>query len=291
MKLEAAVEHFAGLTFAARDIDLERAWIWGDYDEGLRYAFFRTYEQLRDLAAELAAQRMHFATPTTPAQHILGQYIAAFWDMKAALLGINDELALHEPNKSDWPLRTILLHILKAERTFFAILVYSIERFRRQDGRPLALSDADLDRFWAGDPFETLKVDGSYTEIMAYFEGLHRRVLEAFIDLNEAELAAPSVFWESTPMPVRFRLHRFDAHMRQHTVQIDKTRAILGHEPNEAQRLLRLVYAALAEVQAVLYGVGEVGLPLLRSAATEIAARCDEIDEILKGEFHARPPD
>jgi hypothetical protein len=90
---------------------------------------------------------------------------------------------------------------------------------------------------------------------------------------------------------VRFRLHRFDAHMRQHTIQMDKTRQALGLEPNEAQRLLRLIYAALAEVQALLLGAGEIGLPAAQALAAEIEARSDEVDGVLKGAFHARPPD
>ena len=41
--LESAVQRFAELTQSVSDIDLEHAWVWGDYDEGLRFAFFRMY--------------------------------------------------------------------------------------------------------------------------------------------------------------------------------------------------------------------------------------------------------
>ena len=41
-----AVEEFARVTQGAAAADLERPWVWGAYDEeGVRFAFFRTYEE------------------------------------------------------------------------------------------------------------------------------------------------------------------------------------------------------------------------------------------------------
>ena len=47
MELQGAVERFARLTISLSDADLERPWAWGDYDEGVRFAFFRNFESLR----------------------------------------------------------------------------------------------------------------------------------------------------------------------------------------------------------------------------------------------------
>lgn len=44
--LAGAVEKFSAITHAYTDQDLERKWTWGAYDEGVRFAFFRTYEEL-----------------------------------------------------------------------------------------------------------------------------------------------------------------------------------------------------------------------------------------------------
>jgi hypothetical protein len=126
---------------------------------------------------------------------------------------------------------------------------------------------------------------------MAYFEQLHQRVLDAFIDMRDEELYAASVFWETTPMPVRFRLHRFDAHMRQHTIQMEKARLQLGLPHPEALRLWRLIFAALAEVEGVRLGAGGIGYEDCQALADEIDKRRAEIVTILLGEFHARPPD
>ena len=49
-ELTQAVERFATLTQGIPDSQLERAWAWQSHDfEGIRFAFFRNYEELREL--------------------------------------------------------------------------------------------------------------------------------------------------------------------------------------------------------------------------------------------------
>jgi len=276
--LESAIFEFAELTCDLPDRELERDWVWQDYDEGVRFAFFRNYEDLSTLAARLEAERK---VPFSEAQRILAQYHAAYRDLQALLLGIDDELALQEPAEGEWPLRSVLVHFVQAEGTFFAIVYYTLERQRSADGRPLEMPDEAWEAFWAGDSFEQLKEKGRFSELLAYYDQLHNRVLEAFSGISSNELDLPVVFWESTAMPVRFRLHRFDSHMRQHTVQIQKTLDILARRPNEARRLLRLIYNALAKVEAACLGNGEIGEKDCQALAMQLAVRTGEIELLL----------
>jgi hypothetical protein len=282
MDLPSAVERFACLTFSITDADLERPWTWGDYDEGVRFAFFRNYEDLRSLAVVLAAERLQAGRPLTSAQHILARHQAAFNDLAAALLGLTDEQADLSPAPGEWPLRRTLRHIAETEGTFFAINHYAIERARAEDGRPLAMPDEAWESFWAGDPFDELAESGSFWQMWTYFQGLHRRVLEAFAGVSEAELDEPVVFWESSPMPLRFRLHRFESHLRQHTIQVDKALFALGLVSGEARRLVRLLYAGLADVQGQLIGAGEIGAQACAGLALRIDHRTDEIEASLR---------
>jgi hypothetical protein len=282
MDLQSVVERFARLTVSLTNADLERQWAWGDYDEGVRFAFFRTYESLRDLAVTLADERNKAGLPQTQAQHILAQYQSAFCDLEAVVFGVTDEQAAQPPAESEWPLRKILLHTVQAEGTFLAINQYAVERARLQDGRPLALSDEDWETFWAGDTYESLADSGSFSEILTYYRGLHVRVLEAFADVTDTELNEPVVFWESTPMPVRFRLLRFESHLRQHTIQVDKALVALGLASGEARRLIRLVYTGLAEVQGWQIGVWGIGAHACADLAAEIDRRTDEIEAVLQ---------
>ncbi len=125
--------------------------------------------------------------------------------------------------------------------------------------------------FWIGDTFRQLKEAGSFSEILAYYDLLHLRILSTLDGINEAELDAQVVFWESQPMPVRFRLGRFTSHLRQHTIQMEKSLPLLDLTPTEARRLLRLIYQALADVESCTFG------------APELATACSNLAEALAG--------
>jgi uncharacterized damage-inducible protein DinB len=276
--LESAVLEFAELTCNLPDQELEREWVWQDYDEGVRFAFFRNYEDLCTLAARLEAGR---SAPFSEARCILAQYHLAYRDLQALLLGIDDDLAMQEPAEGEWPLSNVLVHIIQAEGTFFAIVYYTLERQRSGDDRPLEMPDEAWEAFWAGDPFAEIKEKRNLSELLTYYNQLHNRVLKAFNGISSSELELPVVFWESTPMPVRFRLHRFDSHMRQHTIQVQKTLDMLGRRPNEARRLLRLIYNALAKVEAARLGDGEIGEKEYQALAAQITVRTSEIRLVL----------
>lgn len=82
-------------------------------------------------------------------------------------------------------------------------------------------------------------------------------------------------------MTVEFRLHRLDSHLRQRTVQIDLLLETLGRPPGEAKCLLRLVYAALAEVEGVIIGDWLLGKREQQELAAEIRLRAEEVAEIV----------
>lgn len=277
-RLESAVLEFAELTCNLQDQALDREWAWQDYDEGVRFAFFRNYEDLCTLAARLEAGR---SAPFSEAQRILAQYHGAYRDLQALLLGIDDDLAMQEPAEGEWPLSNVLVHMIQAEGTFFAIVYYTLERQRSTDASPLEMPDEAWDAFWASDPFEQLKEKGRFSELLAYYDQLHHRVLKAFAGIKDDELQLPVVFWESTPMPVRFRLHRFDSHMRQHTIQVQKTLDMLGRRPNEARRLLRLIYNALAKVESTRLGDDKSGEEDCQKLASQLMARTKEIELLI----------
>ena len=86
--LTHAVQNFAALMQLLSEKDLERDWRWKDHDEeGIRFAFFVTLQELRHLAVTLSTLR----PKPTPAQHILSQYHSAYMDLHAALLGLSPE--------------------------------------------------------------------------------------------------------------------------------------------------------------------------------------------------------
>jgi hypothetical protein len=94
-------------------------------------------------------------------------------------------------------------------------------------------------------------------------------------------LAVGSWWWEDEPYSIEFRLHRFDSHLRQHTVQVEKTLAMLGLAPNEAKRLLRLIYNALAEVESAQIGAWDFGIEQCQKLALDVTARAEGISQLI----------
>src|SRR5216684_4748692 len=272
--LEQAVETFALTGVRLSDAALEKHWQWGAYDsEGVRFAFFLTYQELRELATRTAAQRAVQGSVITSAQRILGQHHAAYMDLRGMLVGVDEDELDRVPAEGEWPLRAVLGHIIDTEQGFVTVIRYALDRHRSGDGRPLEMPEPDEEEVEDEDDSsqETLK------QILANYEMLHFQILYELASISEDELRAPSFFGEGYPMEIRFRLHRFDAHLRQHTIQVEKTLAGIDRHPREAERLVRMLYGALGEAEGAVIGVPEMGAEQWRKAAEGIHKRAAEI--------------
>jgi hypothetical protein len=95
---------------------------------------------------------------------------------------------------------------------------------------------------------------GTKAEALSVMRASRDEVINALAGLSDEELEWRSYFWEDEAFPLRFRLIRFELHLRQHTIQADKTMAAIGHAPSEAERLARLLYQALGDVEGALIG-------------------------------------
>jgi hypothetical protein len=283
VNLVQAIEKFTDATCGLSDSDLEIEWSWRAYNEGIRYAMFRTYEELRELAAQLIIERSTRGKPITTAHYSLAQYHAAYRDLQAVLIGVDDDVTDSPPAKGEWPLRIILGHIIAAEREFFARIWHAVNRFREGEEERVEMSAEEVAEFVGSyEEFERTMNRLSISGIMAFYDSLHKRVLRELTNIQGLELEAPSLWWEGLPITVEFRLHRLDSHLRQHTVQIEKTLGDLGQIPSEAKRLLRLIYNALADVDGVMIGAWGLGKEKRLELAAAISRRADEINEILE---------
>jgi hypothetical protein len=277
--LASAVEKFTHLVLPLSEKDLEREWKWKDHDEeGVRFACFVTLQELRHLAVTLATLRPH----PTPAQHILSQYHAAYMDLQAAVLGLSDDEAEKIPAEGEWQVRKVYAHILGAEINFSLAIRYALEKHRAGTWTPESASDEDENRLagMSEEEFQALK-NSPLSNMLAFHRTLHATLLDEFSSITNAELELPSTFWEETRFPIQHRLHRYEAHFVQHTIQIDKTLIAIGKAPTEAQRLVRKIYAALAEVEGQMIGAEEIGDTVILATASSIQERTNEIEGTL----------
>jgi uncharacterized damage-inducible protein DinB len=283
--LARAVQQFASLMLPVPDPELDTEWVWGAYDsEGVRFAFFRTYEELSELAARTVAERTVRSLGPSATHWILAQYHAAYRDLQAVLLGLGPDEVEQAPAEGEWPVRRVVAHIVGADLGFYVAVRYALDRYRTGDERPAEIPDEAWDAL-LGQEVSSIEaiLDGPLPGIQAYHQALHERVLNEYAGISEEELAAPSTYWEGQAMSLRFRLHRFDSHLRQHIVQIEKIRAAIGRPPTETGRLLRLLYSALAGAEGATIGAWDVGAEWREGMAGAISARADEIAEILAG--------
>jgi hypothetical protein len=270
--LEEAIKDLAALSADMPQTDLERPWQWGSYDEGIRFAFFRITEELRDLAVRVRQARMEAGRPLSQAQAILGDYHAAYLDLNAAVLGLDEAGLNTPPAEGEWPVRRAIAHILNADLGFYVVASYALARHRSADGRPERISESVWEpMIGMNDAQETALYESSAADLLAYFDGHHRKVVDEFSAITDGELELASYYWEEEPYPLRFRLHRFASHLRQHTIQIDKTIAAIQRLPGEPVRLMRMVEAALADAETARLGAGDCGADLAARSAEHIA--------------------
>ena len=279
-KLNSAVQNFAGLYLNLPDKELEHPWIWKDHDEeGIRFGFFVTLQELRQLAVTLSTLR----PKPTPAQHVLSQYHAAYMDLQAAIFGLSAEDAEKSPAEGEWPVRRVYAHILGADIGFTAIVRYALEGHRAGSWKRDQMSDEDEARIagMSEEAYQTL-TRGPLDRMLAYHREFHSTILEEFVKITVEELDLPSTYWEETRFPIRHRLHRYEAHITQHTIQIDKTLVAIGQAPSESRRLIRKVFAALAETEGVMIGAKKIDDTAILATASSIAERTQEIGNLLK---------
>src|SRR5262249_1219630 len=153
LTLVQAVETFALTGVRFSDGALEKHWRWGSYDEGARFAFFLTYQELRELATRTAAQRAIQGPAITSAQRILAQHNIAYRDLCGLLVGVDEDELDREPAEGEWSLRDVLDHIIDVEQGFLTVIRYALDRVRSGDGRPLEMPESEDD--------EEDEIDGS----------------------------------------------------------------------------------------------------------------------------------
>jgi hypothetical protein len=281
--LQKAVEDFIQATYRLSESDLDKSWAWETYDvEGLRYALFRTYEELCELSVNVAAERADFGITTIKVQQILAPYHTAYRDLQAVLLDVGN-VADHSPSKDVWPLREVIAHIIFAEYRPFVAVWKVLDEQSQATELPLKIGPV-IDYSLGSDlndrkSFSSL-LYGQFAGILAYYDGLHKLILQKLANIDSEQLSLLSPYWKGFEVTIQFHLHRFDSHLRQHIIQIEKTLNAIGQHPSEAKQILRLVYRALAEVENSLIGAEQIGERHCQEVAGKISARTTEIIEL-----------
>ncbi len=276
--LAGAVEALTSAVLGLSDEQLNDDWAWQMYEEGRRFALLHAAMELRSVAIGVEAERERNGPRISLAQRIVAQHQVATRDLHGLVVGLADDRLDQVPAEDEWPVRDAIGHMMEVENAFTVAILGSLR------GAFDGVEEADVNRafaeasVWLGYP-EPEVPKGGTREVLAAAETLHRRVAADLVALTDHDLDVPSRFWEDVYFPVRFRMHRYVAHLSQHTIQVEKTLAAIGQVPTEARLLVRDLYRALGTVEGALLGAGDTLADRqgalaasMRQWATEIAA-------------------
>ena len=185
----------------------------------------------------------------TEAQGILASLAQTRGQLRAAVVGLTDDLLDRAPEPGEWSVRQALQHLANNERRFVGDTPYAIERLRSREPLPL---ERPGEARGAG----TLGHDlpGDLEVVLETAETVREQVVAGALDLGDEELTAPTP-WGGREVEVRFMLHRRATHERQHLAQIMKTLQRLGFRQSEAQMLLGQAEIARAVLEGAVIGV------------------------------------
>jgi len=226
-----ALERFVALDETA----LARPWIYRDKPMDVRYALYRTIEEAQEASVRVAA------LPHPESRRILSLAHRAFGDLRGLLIGLPTDLLDKPPRDGEWSVREILRHVMVVEGRYAVQTRYAVER---ADTDPMRVADEKLPT-----PAQT-DVTGGISEILARAGDTRAETDRLLGDLPAAAMARPTQ-WIQYSVDVRFRLHRFAAHLVEHTVQCEKALAALGWQLTEGRRIVRRLTALLGEVEGL----------------------------------------
>ena len=133
-------------------------------------------------------------------------------------------------------------------------------------------------------PDEAVEGQGTLDEIRARLDDLLDAGMAHLGDLDDAALAVAARSWRSgSRVDVGFRLGRWSSHIHEHTVQVDKTLAMIGWAPREVNRLVGLVVGAYGRLEEQVFGLpaaaleragddGRTPATLIEAATTRVVA-------------------
>jgi len=272
VRARTALNAAASDYLAISDTALTKAWLFRgiDPEDGVRYAIYRAGETIEVADAELEAA-LAGAPARAPGAIRSAPATIARWALQGRLAALDDSVLDRIPREGEWSLRRTLAHTIGGQRGYGVFTRWWLTQ-PLGEARPARISpeaDAELDR---GLPPEAAEAEGTVAEIRARLDGVLDEWALRVADLDDSALAA-SAMWSGVPIDIDFRIGRWASHIREHTVQIDKTLDWLGYKPSEPARIVRDMLTTWGRLEARIFPVTPAGTD---AAVAAILDRCAE---------------
>lgn len=265
-RVRDGVAEFLNAMAQLDDSSLLLQWFWDGNDINVRYAFYRALEVLS--AAESAARLALAGAPTTEAREAAAAADAARWDAHGLLLSLNDADLDADPGNAEWTVRQTLAHMISGQRGYAWGSAYWLAI---RDQPPVEGAQRLPDEIFKDLPEEDQEALGTLAEVQQELAGIVDATSSRYATLTDDDMAVRSG-WYGFPVTVGFRQWRWSSHIREHTIQLEKTLDMIGRSQSEVARLTRLVARAYGQLESVIFyrdGAGAAA-PVLDGVAAEL---------------------
>jgi hypothetical protein len=277
LKARTALETAAADYLSIPESALLSVWLFRgiDPEDGVRYGIYRGAETIEVADAELEAA-LAGAPARAPGSIRSAPATIARWALQGRLAAVDEALLDKVPRKGEWTLRETLDHIIGSQRGYGVFSRWWLTQ-PLGDARPARIDDAADAALEREMPADGASAPGSLTDIRAALDDALDEWALRGADLDENALAA-SARWSGVPVDIDFRIGRWASHIREHTIQLDKTLDWLGYSPTEPARIVRDMYAAWGRLEARLFPIAPAG------AEASVATILDGMAETLTRE-------
>jgi DinB superfamily len=255
---------------AIPDSGLTRQWLWNgrDHGDGVRYGIYRGAETIEVAAAQLEAALA--GAPARPLGAIRGSAATvARWALQGRLAAIDDRLLDRVARDGECTIREVMAHTIDGQRSYgwFTRWWLSQPLGETRPAKPTDAAEATSERELPG---ESAEGAGTLAEVRSRLDDVLDEWALRYADLDQAALTAPAL-WSGIPVDIDFRLGRWASHIREHTVQLDKTLDWLGYAPTEPARIVRDLHTAWGRLEASIFPVPPAGT---KPAVERILGQC-----------------
>jgi hypothetical protein len=252
------------------DASLAKPWTWkGGSEEEIRYGFYRIGEAFERAGIDAGARLRATGADRGRAADLVAPATEARWNLQGLLISLDDALWTADPGGGEWTISQTLGHTISGQRYYGVGLAWwQSQGFRADDPNLPPV----LESIYDGLPTEEVEAEAPPASIRTELDVVLDRATERLAGLPEDRLAL-GARWSGFAVDVGFRLGRWSSHIREHTVQVEKTLAMLDQHPTEVDRLVRLILVSWGGAEAVVYGSDDAGDAIAILADAAAAAR------------------
>lgn len=259
------------------DASLTKPWAWkGGSEDELRYGFYRIGEAIERAGIDAEANLRSAGTHRGRTADLIAPATAARWDLQGLLIGLDDAAWDADPGGEEWTIRQTLGHVISGQRHYGVATAWWQDQGYRADDPNLPGTTPEA--VYEGLPGEEVDGEGSPAELRDRLDAVVDRSAERLAGVPEDRLAL-GTRWSGFAVDIGFRIGRWSSHIREHTVQVEKTLVMLDQSPTEVDRLVRLALAGWGRAEAVVFGADnpESAVAILAKAAAGARATATEL--------------